>query len=204
MCSYPLNTEPWRARRDTPRNRNADARCARTGHTRAESGDRSPPARLVRKEGIQEGPTASVDRPDLCSESTAPVNVSVRFISFDSCVLASTLCICCASSDKVARSTGLGFGGPAVVELALGRPETLRRHLSVGLPLSESRCRKIPPLCRPLDVMHLSLHLRSASHNHRQAIRSLSGSDSDAISKVDKCYVHHTRAQRRIALRNHS
>lgn len=33
----------------------------------------------------------------------------------------------------------LNSGGPAVVEPWLGRPVTLRRHLSVGLPFSESR-----------------------------------------------------------------
>jgi len=40
-------------------------------------------------------------------------------------------------------------GGPAIVELSLGRPETLRPYLSAGLPLSESR---------GLD------HITSASH----------------------------------------
>ena len=35
--------------------------------------------------------------------------------------------------------TNCDSGGPAIVELALVRPETLRPHLSVGLPLSESR-----------------------------------------------------------------
>ena len=43
-----------------------------------------------------------------------------------------------ARSDKAARKD-CDSGGPAIVELALGRPETLRPHLSMGLPLSESR-----------------------------------------------------------------
>src|SRR5690348_14304724 len=34
---------------------------------------------------------------------------------------------------------GLDFGGPAVVEPQLVRPETLRRHLSVGLPLTNPK-----------------------------------------------------------------
>ena len=33
---------------------------------------------------------------------------------------------------------GLDFGGPAVMEPWLFRPETLRRHLSVGLPCLKS------------------------------------------------------------------
>jgi len=42
-------------------------------------------------------------------------------------------------SDKAARVTDCDSGGPAIVELSLVRPETLRPHLSMGLPLSESR-----------------------------------------------------------------
>jgi len=34
---------------------------------------------------------------------------------------------------------GLDFGGPAGIELELLRPETLRRHLSVGLPLTNPK-----------------------------------------------------------------
>ena len=34
---------------------------------------------------------------------------------------------------------GLDFGGPAVIEPELLRPETLRRHLSVGLPLANPK-----------------------------------------------------------------
>ena len=34
---------------------------------------------------------------------------------------------------------GLDFGGPAVLEPRLLRPETLRRHLSVGLPFANPK-----------------------------------------------------------------
>jgi hypothetical protein len=34
---------------------------------------------------------------------------------------------------------GLDYGGPAVIEPRLLRPETLRRHLSVGLPFAKPK-----------------------------------------------------------------
>ena len=34
---------------------------------------------------------------------------------------------------------GLDYGGPAVIEPRLLRPETLRRHLSVGLPFANPK-----------------------------------------------------------------
>ena len=40
------------------------------------------------------------------------------------------------TADAVRRN-GLDYGGPAVIEPRLLRPETLRRHLSVGLPFAK-------------------------------------------------------------------
>ena len=60
--------------------------------------------------------------------------VSVRFMATSS-ALPGPVFTC---SDKATHAEGCDSGGPAIVELALVRPETLRHHLSVGLPLSES------------------------------------------------------------------
>jgi hypothetical protein len=50
----------------------------------------------------------------------------------------------------------LDFGGPAVMEPVLFRPETLRRHLSVGLPCRETAHILAPVLIGRCDVTHTS------------------------------------------------
>ena len=76
-------------------------------------------------------------------------------------------------------------GGPAIVELALGRPETLRPHLSAGLPLSESRGPNLTT---------------NASHNSRDAGHS-SSSNTDVrkrrhwiSSPAFNCCVHRVKS----------
>jgi len=43
------------------------------------------------------------------------------------------------NAHRCSPAEGLEFGGPAVVEPRLLRPETLRRHLSVGLPFANPK-----------------------------------------------------------------
>lgn len=65
--------------------------------------------------------------------AAALTGITFRLIATSSALLGQLL----HASDKAARSTDWDSGSPAIVELSLGRPETLRPHLSVGLPLSE-------------------------------------------------------------------
>src|ERR1044071_3129553 len=84
--------------------------------------------------------------------------VSVRFMATSS-ALPGPVITC---SDKATHAEGCDSGGPAIVELALVRPETLRHHLSVGLPLSES-CGRHPTT----SASHISCDaVHSSSSNH--------------------------------------
>ena len=59
--------------------------------------------------------------------------------------------------ERTEQSVGrLDFGGPAVMEPALFRPETLRRHLSVGLPCRETATILAPVLIGRCDLTHTS------------------------------------------------
>src|ERR1044072_3253998 len=87
------------------------------------------------------------------------MTVSVRFMAATSSALPRPVTTC---SDKATHAEGCDSGGPAIVELALVRPETLRHHLSVGLPLSES-CGAHPTT--------------SASHNSCDAVHSSSSNE---------------------------
>jgi hypothetical protein len=82
--------------------------------------------------------------------------VSVRFMATSS-ALPGPVFTC---SDKATHAEGCDSGGPAIVELALVRPETLRHHLSVGLPLSESCGRTLPRVRHTKRVTQFTVRRR--------------------------------------------
>ena len=57
---------------------------------------------------------------------------------------------------------GLDYGGPAVIEPRLLRPETLRRHLSVGLPFANPKALSPKALS---DVYIRRTHISNTPHS---------------------------------------
>ena len=103
-----------------------------------------------------EGALGRIDRRSLLRGAAALTGVTAAFMATSSS-LAGQLPVWLHVLGQGSPVTDCDSGGPAIVELSLGRPETLRPHLSVGLPLSESRERTISPVRHTNRVMHITV-----------------------------------------------
>jgi len=68
---------------------------------------------------------------------------------------------------------GLNFGGPAVLGLAPVRPVTLRRHLSMVLPLSKLRRGSTDQICSFSKTSWLSMPFRFGRRLHVAGRKSI-------------------------------
>jgi hypothetical protein len=157
---------------------------------RADSHSRAVPERLVEEEkasGVSDGERGSTWAK--VSRAQA-LDVGSNFDhSVDSCFLvfrAITFAWCKQTrqpmGSRVWRSRYRGAREPV-------RPETLRRHLSVVLPLSKSRRAEDASLCQPSGVMNLSL-----SSNGHVSLREQHGSGS-SLNPLSAEFVKSQRAR---------
>jgi hypothetical protein len=143
MCDYPSSTKHEQCiallkRSATARIVNARV-CElslRMRDMRTASGRRAVPEGLVEEEKAWAHPTVSVARPGQRSESKALDVMSDFDHSVDSCFLVSARYVCVMQTDKAARQRARSSAVPLSWGSSPVRPETLRRHLSVVLPLS--------------------------------------------------------------------